>query len=121
MCIRDTSITSETEAVEALIFLIVSSNGFNSLMQCDMMSFSTLIRMLTFEYKLAYEARGSLSNTSFHHMKCTIPASWNVFDNIKIWNIKPFLNYLQLIFIFIFFFRFILSFFTKKFFIKSRQ
>src|SRR5678816_2112066 len=86
MCIRDSGITSETEAVEALIFLVVSSNGFNSLMQCDMMSFSKLIRLLTLDYELAYEARSSLSNTSFHHMKCTIPASWNVFDNIKIWN-----------------------------------
>src|SRR5678816_982996 len=121
MCIRDSGITSETEAVEALIFLVVSSYGFNSLMQCDMMSFSTLIRMLTLEYELEYEARGSLSNTSFHHMKCTIPASWNVFDNIKIWNIKPFLNCLQLIFIYIFFFRFILSIFIIKFFIKSQQ
>src|SRR5678816_3841928 len=84
MCIRDSGITSETEAVEALIFLVVSSNGFNSLMQCDMMSFSKLKILLTLEYELAYEARSSLSNTSFHHMKCTIPASWNVFDNIKI-------------------------------------
>src|SRR5678815_3806990 len=78
-------------------------------MQCDMMSFSKLIRLLTLEYELAYEATGSLSNTSFHHMKCTFPASWNVFDNIRIWNIKPFLNCLQLIYIFIFFFRFLLS------------
>src|SRR5678816_3460239 len=119
MCIRDSGITSETEALEALIFLVVSSNGFNSIMQCDMMSFSKLIRLLTLEYELAYKVRSSLSNTSFHHMKCTIPASWNVFDNIKIWNIKPFLNCLQLIYIFIF--RFILSTFIIKFFIKSRQ